>query len=124
MSIDDFGSGQSSMAAMRRVPASELKLDRSFLAGLVGNEPARSVLRAVVQMAHSLQMRVLAEGVETDEQRDELVALVCDELQGYLFAKPVSAEALALWAGGDGPVAGSAFKPSLFEATAPAPLAL
>ena len=124
LSIDNFGSGHSSLAALRRLPAAELKIDRSFVADLVGNAQAHSIVRAVVQMAHSLQMRVVGEGVETDAQRDALVQLGCDELQGYLFAKPISAQALALWAEGDGPLADSAFRPSLFEPTAPAPLDL
>ena len=79
-------------------------------------------MRAIVQMAHSLQLHVVAEGVETEQQRDELVQLGCDELQGYLFAKPMTATALALWAEGDGPAAASVFRPSLFDPTAPAPL--
>jgi EAL domain-containing protein (putative c-di-GMP-specific phosphodiesterase class I) len=67
-------------------------------------------------------LRVVAEGVETEAQRDELVRLGCDELQGYLFAKPMSATALALWASGDGPSEASAFRPSLFDPTAPSNL--
>ena len=75
-------------------------------------------------MAHSLRMRVVAEGVETTAQRDELVALGCDELQGYLFARPMLAASLALWADGDGDgeVAASMFRPSLLDLTAPAAL--
>jgi diguanylate cyclase (GGDEF)-like protein len=122
VSIDDFGTGHSSLATLRRLPAAELKIDRAFIAGLSGGGSACSIVKAIVEMAHSLGLRVVAEGVETAAQRDELVALGCDELQGYLFAKPMTAVALALWAddddargGGDGN-----FRPSLFEATAPA----
>jgi diguanylate cyclase (GGDEF)-like protein len=122
VSIDDFGTGHSSLAALRRLPAAELKIDRAFVTDLAGSEDARSIVRAIVQMAHSLQLRVVAEGVETEAQRDELVRLGCDELQGYLFARPMSALALALWAADDGEAAASAFKPSLFEPTEPAPL--
>ncbi len=122
VSIDDFGTGHSSLAALRRLPAAELKIDRAFITDLVEREDARSIVRAVVQMAHSLQLRVVAEGVETEGQRDELVRLGCDELQGYLFAKPMTAANLALWADGDSDVAGSMFRPSLFDPTAPAPL--
>ena len=120
VSIDDFGTGHSSLATLRRLPAAELKIDRAFVTDLDSSEDARSIVRAVVQMAHSLQLRVVAEGVETEAQCEELVRLGCDELQGYLFAKPMSATALALWAAGDGPAAGSKFSPSLFEPTAPA----
>ena len=92
------------------------------MADIDQNEQARAIVRAIVQMGHSLQMHLVAEGVETEAQRDTLVALGCDELQGYLFARPMSATALALWASGDGPAAASAFRPSLFDPTAPAPL--
>ena len=122
VSIDDFGTGHSSLATLRRLPAAELKIDRAFVTDLGQSEQARSIVRAVVQMAHSLQLRVVAEGVETEEQRDELVHLGCDELQGYLFAKPMAAASLAMWAEGDGPAAASMFRPSLFDPTAPAPL--
>jgi EAL domain-containing protein (putative c-di-GMP-specific phosphodiesterase class I) len=122
VSIDDFGTGHSSLATLRRLPAKELKIDRAFVSDLGTGEEARSIVRAIVQMAHSLQLHVVAEGVETEQQRDELVQLGCDELQGYLFAKPMTATALALWAEGEGPAAASAFRPSLFDPTEPAPL--
>ena len=122
VSIDDFGTGHSSLAALRRLPAAELKIARAFVTDLASSEQALSIVRAVVQMAHSLRLRVVAEGVETEQQRDELVRLRCDELQGYLFAKPMTASSLALWAEGDGPAAASMFRPSLFDPTAPAPL--
>ena len=122
VSIDDFGTGYSSLAALRQLPAAELKIDRAFVQDLASSEDARSIVRAIVQMAHSLQLRVVAEGVETEAQRDELLRLGCDELQGYLFAKPMTAAVLALWADGDGDVAQAMFKPSLFDPTAPAPL--
>jgi diguanylate cyclase (GGDEF)-like protein len=122
VSIDDFGTGHSSLASLRRLPAAELKIDRAFVTDLTTSENARSIVRAVVQMAHSLQLRVVAEGVETEGQRDELMRLGCDELQGYLFAKPMTAAMLALWAEGDGPVAADVFRPSLFDPTAPAEL--
>ena len=76
----------------------------------------------MVQMAHSLRMRVVAEGGETTAQRDALVALGCDEVQGYLFARPMSAASLALRADSDGEVAASKFRPSLIDLTAPAAL--
>ncbi|MDO9091676.1 MAG: bifunctional diguanylate cyclase/phosphodiesterase [Rubrivivax sp.] len=126
VSIDDFGTGHSSLATLRRLPAAELKIDRAFVADLdneaSGAGGSNSIVRAIVQMAHSLHLRVVAEGVETEAQRDELLRLGCDELQGYLFARPVTAASLALWAEGDGDVAGSAFSPSLFQATASIPL--
>jgi diguanylate cyclase len=105
VSVDDFGTGHSSLAALRRLPAAELKIDRAFvadlgdpadLAGAAGGGRAFKLVQAIVQMAHSLGLRVVAEGVETEAQRDLLVALGCDEMQGYLFARPMSAQVLAL----------------------------
>jgi EAL domain-containing protein (putative c-di-GMP-specific phosphodiesterase class I) len=104
LSIDDFGTGHSSLAVLRRLPAAELKIDRAFVTDLASSEQARSIAQAVLQMAHSLSMRVVAEGVESAAQRDLLVAMGCDELQGFLFARPMSAKALALWANGAGAV--------------------
>jgi diguanylate cyclase (GGDEF)-like protein len=124
VSIDDFGTGHSSLAALRRLPAAELKIDRAFVTDLDLGETARPIIQAVVQMAHTLGLRVVAEGVETERQRDALVSLGCDELQGYLFAKPMTASALAMWADTDtgsndsgGPR--NSFRASLFDATAP-----
>ena len=76
-----------------------------------------SLEEAIVQMAHTLGLRVVAEGVETEAQRDLLVAMGCDELQGYLFARPMTAQALELWATGDAPDVEHDFRPSLFDET-------
>ena len=127
VSIDDFGTGHSSLASLRRLPAAELKIDRAFVTDLANSAEARSIAQAIVQMAHTLHLRVVAEGVETEAQRDILLALQCDELQGFLFAKPMPALALALWAsddrGDNGGSQRSVFRSSLFDPTAPAPLA-
>jgi diguanylate cyclase len=124
VSIDDFGTGHSSLAVLRRLPAAELKVDRSFIVDLEASESARSIVEAVLSVARTLGLRVVAEGVETEAQRDILVRLGCDELQGYLFARPMSAVALALWAEGAAPGSAPAtgFRPSIFEATNPAPI--
>lgn len=126
VSIDDFGTGHSSLAVLRRLPAAELKVDRSFIVDLEVSESARSIVEAVLSVARTLGLRVVAEGVETEAQRDILVRMGCDELQGYLFARPMSAVALTLWAEGSGPgssgCAAAEFRPSLFEATKPAPI--
>ena len=123
VSIDDFGTGHSSLATLRRLPAAELKIDRAFVVDLGQSERARSIVKAVVQMARTLELHVVAEGVETEAQRDVLVELGCDELQGYLFAKPMSAAALALWAADDDRDGSDdgVFRNSLFTPTAPAP---
>jgi diguanylate cyclase (GGDEF)-like protein len=123
VSIDDFGTGHSSLATLRRLPAAELKIDRAFITDLATVDEARTIVQAIVQMARSLSMRVVAEGVENESQRDLLVELGCDELQGYLFAKPMSAQALAIWADDEGPSHQvPAFRPSLFDPTSPASL--
>lgn len=122
VSIDDFGTGFSSLASLRKLPAAELKVDRAFVCDLETSRDALSIVRAVVQMAHSLGLRVVAEGVETRAQRDILVREGCDELQGYLFAKPMTAQALELWATDDGPTPSRDFRPSLFEETQPVEL--
>ena len=122
VSIDDFGVGQSSLAALRRLPAEELKIDRAFVTDLVTRSDARVIVQAIVNIAHTLDLRVVAEGVETEGQRDLLVAMGCDELQGYLFARPMSAQALGLWAVNDGPEDKAEFRASLFKETGAAPL--
>lgn len=123
VSIDDFGTGHSSLASLRRLPAAELKIDRAFVSDLEASGDARSIVRAIVQMAHTMELRVVAEGVETEGQCRLLTEMGCDELQGYLFAKPMTPQALALWASDDeGRPADAAFRPSLFEPTAPAEL--
>lgn len=98
LSIDDFGTGHSSLSYLRKLPAEELKIDRSFVQDLETNSDARAIVDAVVKLAQALGRKVVAEGVETMEQQRILRELGCDELQGYLFAKPMSARALALWA--------------------------
>ena len=122
VSIDDFGTGYSSLAALRKLPAAELKIDRAFVADLASSPDARSIAEAIIKMAHMLDLRVVAEGVETEEQRDWLVDVACDELQGFLFAKPMSASALGIWAHGDSVPGSLGFRPSLFAETATQPL--
>jgi diguanylate cyclase len=98
LSIDDFGTGYSSLAYLRQLPAKEIKIDRSFVLDLERSGDARAVVDGVVKLAHALGKRVVAEGVETVKQRRILTELGCDELQGYLFAQPMSAEDLLQWA--------------------------
>ena len=117
MSIDDFGTGHSSLSYLRKLPAEELKIDRSFVMDLEHSADARAVVDAVVRLAHALGLKVVAEGVENQRQQKILVDLGCDELQGYLFAKPMSARALLLWAMHDKAEA-VAFRSSLFTESA------
>ena len=97
LSIDDFGTGYSSLSYLRRLPARQLKIDRSFVMDLETSSDARAIVSAVVHLAHDLGLGVVAEGVETVGQRDVLVGLDCDELQGYLFAKPMRAHEVLPW---------------------------
>ena len=91
ISVDDFGTGYSSLSYLKRFPLHHLKVDRTFVAGLPANRDSAAITRAVVAMAHSLGMRVTAEGVETPEQASFLRSLACERQQGYLFGRPVSA---------------------------------
>jgi len=117
LSIDDFGTGYSSLAYLRKLPAEELKIDRSFIQDLEHSADARAVVDAVIKLAHALGLKVVAEGVENQRQQQVLVQMGCDELQGFLFAKPMSARALMLWAVNDRSEGASVFKPSLFDET-------
>ena len=119
LSIDDFGTGHSSLAWLRKLPADELKIDRSFVMDLETSEDARKVALAVINLAKALDLKVVAEGVETEGQNRILRDFGCDQLQGYLFAKPMSAKALALWAMNDVGPRTLNFRESLFKETAP-----
>jgi len=116
LSIDDFGTGYSSLAYLRKLPAEELKIDRSFIMDLEHSADARAVVDAVIKLAHALGLKVVAEGVENQRQQAILVEMQCDELQGFLFAKPMSGRALLLWAINDRQET-AVFKPSLFDET-------
>jgi diguanylate cyclase len=101
LAIDDFGTGHSSLAYLRTLPAQQLKIDRSFIGDLGLSGDAMAVVDAVIRLAHALGLRVVAEGVESERQCEILGALGCDEYQGFLFARPMDAERLALWSAGE-----------------------
>jgi EAL domain-containing protein (putative c-di-GMP-specific phosphodiesterase class I) len=93
-SIDDFGTGYSSLSQLRDLAADELKIDQSFVRRLTDAPEHQAVIRAIIDLAHGLGLRTVAEGVETEAQWRQLVELGCDYAQGYLTGKPQSAEDL------------------------------
>ena len=94
LALDDFGSGYSSLGSLKALPFDRLKIDRTFLRDVQNDSDARSIVHGIISMAHTLKLGVLAEGVETQEQFAFLCDSKCDEAQGYLIGRPVSAEQL------------------------------
>jgi EAL domain-containing protein (putative c-di-GMP-specific phosphodiesterase class I) len=97
ISIDDFGTGYSSLSYLQHFPASELKIDRSFVTGVEENPGDRAIVRSTIELAHNLGLSCIAEGVETESAWELIKTLGCDGAQGYLFAKPLPAKALEEW---------------------------
>ena len=100
IAIDDFGVGYSSLTLLRRLPISALKIDRSFVAELATNRQDAAIVEAILRMAHSVGLRTVAEGVEHAEQQAALGELGCQEVQGYLRARPLEAKAASAWLAG------------------------
>jgi EAL domain-containing protein (putative c-di-GMP-specific phosphodiesterase class I) len=95
LAIDDFGTGYSSMSLMKQFPIDTIKIDRSFVRDLPHDTEDRAIAQAIIGMGKALGMTVVAEGVETDEQEAFLRDNACDEMQGFLFSKPIRPEQLA-----------------------------
>ena len=92
VSIDDFGTGYSSLSYLKHLPIDTVKLDRSFVNGATTDPKDAALVMAIVTLAHNLNLRVIAEGIETNEQHEFLRLLRCDEGQGYLLGRPAPAE--------------------------------
>jgi len=95
IAIDDFGTGYSSLSYLKRLPIDTVKLDQSFVKGATSDPSGAALVMAIITLAHNLRLRVIAEGVETEEQHAFLRLLRCDEGQGYLFGKPALADTFA-----------------------------
>lgn len=97
LSVDDFGMGQSGLLQLRKVPFTELKIDREFVDGCANSTLKRSVVEASIALARTLKMTSVAEGVQKQEDLNLLAELHCDVVQGFFFARPMSEEALTAW---------------------------
>ena len=96
LSIDDFGTGYSSLSYLKRFPVASLKIDQSFVRELGQDENAAAIVKAIISLGHSLDMKVIAEGVETEKQMSFFLENRCDAMQGFLFSRPLSAGEFAL----------------------------
>ena len=97
IALDDFGTGYSSLTYLRRLPVDTLKVDKSFIDGILGDEVQADLVGAIIDMAHTLNLTVVAEGVESEAQAEKLHQYHCDCIQGYVFSRPVhETTALAL----------------------------
>jgi len=95
VALDDFGSGYSSLGYLKRLRVGTLKIDRTLIGGLESDPQGRAIVGSMVALAHELRMRVVAEGVESQAQLDILARMGCDEVQGYLLARPMEASGFA-----------------------------
>jgi EAL domain-containing protein (putative c-di-GMP-specific phosphodiesterase class I) len=92
IAIDDFGTGFSSLSYLSKLPLDTLKIDRSFVINMTAGPQGLALVSTIISLAHALKLKVVAEGVETEEQSRLLRLLNCDEIQGFLFSKPVPVE--------------------------------
>ena len=97
LALDDFGTGYSSLSYLATLPLNEIKIDRSFIVGMSGSAEGLRIVRAIIDLTHDLGMRSLAEGVETLAQSDQLIALGCNDAQGFLYGRAMPASEFIDW---------------------------
>jgi EAL domain-containing protein (putative c-di-GMP-specific phosphodiesterase class I) len=96
ISIDDFGTGYSSLAYLAKLPVQILKIDRAFITAMLGDSDYMTLVSTMISLAHSLRLKVVAEGVESEDEAKILRLLRCDQIQGYLVSKPVPFDAMTM----------------------------
>ncbi|MCH7854956.1 MAG: EAL domain-containing protein [Proteobacteria bacterium] len=97
ISMDDFGTGHSSLAQIKNMPLHELKIDKSFITTLMSNEQNKAIVRTMIELAHNMNLIVVAEGIEDEDTLRQLSDLGCEQAQGYFMSKPISSDDLLLW---------------------------
>ncbi|HEY9289057.1 MAG TPA: EAL domain-containing protein, partial [Candidatus Dormibacteraeota bacterium] len=102
LAIDDFGTGYSSLTYLRNLPLFEVKIDRSFVTDMVGNQDDANIVRSTIDLGHSMGLRVVAEGVSDAQTAEALVRLNCDYVQGFFVAHPMAGSEIATWVQGLG----------------------
>ncbi|MDA8853017.1 EAL domain-containing protein [bacterium] len=97
ISIDDFGTGYSSLAYFKHIPADELKIDRAFIGSMLTDQGSKNIVKLIIDLAHSFNLDVVAEGVEDQATLDELTRMQCDYAQGFFIGKPMPADEYTEW---------------------------
>ena len=97
MSIDDYGTGYSSLAYVKKLPVNELKIDREFVKNMASSKQDIAIVRSTIELGHNLGMKVVAEGIENQEELDMLKTLGCDHAQGFLISQALSSQELETW---------------------------
>ena len=97
ISIDDFGTGYSSLSYLKRMPVDELKIDKSFVMGMTNHKDDETIVRSTIDLGHNMGLKVVAEGVETEEMLEQLKEMRCDLVQGYHLSRPLPPAKLELW---------------------------